>query len=40
VPPLTARGKLHSKNVIGGNAGIVENTQYIQLDNTTPFIRN
>lgn len=31
-----ARGMLHNKNDIGGNAGIVENTQYIQLDITTP----
>lgn len=36
LPPLTATGMLHSKNIIGGRLGIVENTQYIQLDTTIP----
>lgn len=40
VPPLIATGMLHNKNVNGGSSGIVENTQYIQLDITHPAIHS
>lgn len=38
LPPLKATGKLHIKKNSGDNWGMVENTQYIQLEITIPLI--
>lgn len=37
-PPQKAIGKLHSRNIIGGSPGIVENTQNMQLCINIPLI--